>query len=693
MNSAANASFRLIIVNDSPQEAQRLSSMFHNAGKPCRAQHINSEDHLHKILDEQSWDLLIAYDNCQSLAPAVIIRSIRKLERDLPIILLSDQCDNKSIVSGMKLGACDVAQVDDDQHLLLIINRELENRQQRKLSRITQRKLKEVERRNQKLLDSSRDGIAFVQDGMYLYANDSFAEMLGHDDRGGVEFMPIMDAIEESEHQHVKQVLKSFSLQKDTEDNNQLVFTALLPDGNKKEVAAELFIAEYEEEPCTQLVCYAKLENQELIEAELQSIKNTDSLTGLYNRTYLIEEIEKTVDAVAEKEIAKSFIFIDVDRFSRKVKNNINITDTDKLIKTITSMIKSHYKNDKIIARVSDHSFGIISDEHDAECLLEHGNTLCKSFANHLFEIGNKTLQLTLSVGICIINETTTDSQTLIHHALQSIETLRKTQDGNGINIYHKDAEEGQILAGSLKKALEDDDFSLLFQPILSLRGEDTERYEVLLRMNLDDKAISPDQFLNIAKGLNLSKKIDRWVILESIKFLQSVNQKKQTQQFINLTTESLCDETLLPWLKVAINAANIQTSSIIFQAKEADIIQHLTAVKNFTDNARAMGIEFCITNFGSVSLEPMTTLNHIDAKYIKVDSSLSQDLQENPDNIQALETLVNALHDENKVTTIPHIEKASILSKLWQLGVHCIQGNYLQPPSAGMDYEFTTEE
>ena len=209
MNVPAS-SFRLVIVNNSPQEAQRLSSMLHNAGNPCRAQHINNEPALVKALEDQNWDLLITYDDTASLSPAIIIRHIRQFERDIPVILLTNESSNKSVVDGMKLGAADVAQVDDDQHLLLIINRELENRRQRKLTRLTQRKLKEVERKNQRLLDSSREGIAFVQDGMYLYANESYAEMLGFSGREDIEFMPMMDTIKENEHQHIKKTLNTY---------------------------------------------------------------------------------------------------------------------------------------------------------------------------------------------------------------------------------------------------------------------------------------------------------------------------------------------------------------------------------------------------------------------------------------------------------------------------------------------------
>jgi multidomain signaling protein FimX len=689
MNSAVS-SFRLIIINDSPQEAQRLSSMLHNAGKPCRAQHINVETNLTKALEDQNWDLLITYDDASSLSPAVVIRHIRKFERDIPVILLTHETGNKSVVDGMKLGACDVAQVDDDQHLLLIVNRELDNRMQRKITRITERKLKEVERKNQRLLDSSRDGIAFVQDGMYLYANDSFAEMLGHNTRDDIEFMPVMDTIKEAEHPHVKKVLKNFTLQTASEET-ALTFTALLPDGQEKEITADLILGEYEEEPCTQLICHAQTENHVLMEAELQNIKYTDPLTKLYNRNALIEEIEKTVDIVTKEEIQKSFIYIDVDRFSKKVKNTFSITDADKLLKSISRAIAKHYDDENFIARISDHSFAIISDEHDTEKLIAHAEVLCKKVSSHVFEVSNKTIQFTFSIGICLINEAAKSSQKLIHHALQCVESQRKEKDGNGVNLYQKKTENGEVLASSFKNALKNNDFKILFQPIISLRGEETERYEIFLRMNVDGEEISPSSFLSTAEDLGLSKKIDRWVILESIKNLQRTTQK--TQHFINLTAASIQDETLIPWLKVALDAANIEASSLVLQAKEADIIQQLTTVKHFIEIADKIGIAFCITNFGSAAIDPLGTLEHIDSVHIKIDGALALELQENPDDSKDLEELVQKLHEKGKITTIPHIEKASILSKLWQLGVHHIQGNYLQAPSSEMDYEFSSED
>src|SRR5690554_1457034 len=179
----ANDTVRLLILNDSRSEAERLISMLHNAGRPTRAQHVTSEEALAKLLQEQAWDLLIGHDQTGNVTPAMALKQIRRLNRDVPVILLTDDDTGAAVVDGLKLGAHDVVPLDQDQHLLQVIQRELSNREQRKARRLAERRFREAERRSQQLLDSSRDAIAYVQDGLYLYANESFAELFGYDDR------------------------------------------------------------------------------------------------------------------------------------------------------------------------------------------------------------------------------------------------------------------------------------------------------------------------------------------------------------------------------------------------------------------------------------------------------------------------------------------------------------------------------
>lgn len=694
MNASVN-SFRLIIINDSQEEAKRLTSMFQNAGKPCRAKYINSEEAFTKVLTEQNWDLVIIDSDCKSLTPATTLRTIKRNGSDLPLIMLVDDETDRSVVDGMKLGAQDVVKLDDDQHLLLVVSRELTNKEHRKRTRVIERKLKEVERYNQQLLDSSKDGIAFIQDGLFTFANDSFAEMLGFESKEDIEFLPLMDMVSERDQSHVKQVLKDFSMAQEQGKNTSLSFK---PTSQADKVDIELRISTYEEESCIQFLIQANNLDGELLEEKIASIKNTDAITGLPNRTYLLEQLQQSISTANDTEIAQSFIFLDIDLFESTVEDSVGLEGGDIVLQTITEFLTKHASKDDFVAKISRSSYGIVSKVYDIEKLVKMAEVYVNFIGEHMFEVKAKTLQLSASAGIALINETAVDANSIIDQALFAIKSLRKNNKekegvGNGVNIYQADEGQNTVLFTALQKALSNNQFNLLFQPIISLRGESNERYEVQIQMFDENQEVTEaDEIIEAANSMKITGKIDRWVVLESLKYLSTHNKTGHNAQLlINISHFTLCDEGFIPWLKVALKAAKIQPSALVLQANETDVMNYLTTTKNFVQETQAIGIECSISHFGC-AIDYMKILDHVAVNQIQIDGSFTLEIKDNPEDTEALTTLLNSLHQLDKVTTVPLVENATVLSKLWSMGAHYIQGHYVQPPSVEMDYEFSAE-
>ena len=141
----------------------------------------------------------------------------------------------------------------------------------------------------------------------------------------------------------------------------------------------------------------------------------------------------------------------------------------------------------------------------------------------------------------------------------------------------------------------------LLFQPIISLRGDSDEHYEVFLRL-VDEKGrrLPPDQFLDLAIENGVAAKIDRWVILQSIKVL-SVHRSKghNTRLTINLTRNSLIDDEFIQWLGVAIKAARLPSDAVIFQIAEPDAASHVRQAREFVQGLKAMHCRTSLRHFG----------------------------------------------------------------------------------------------
>jgi len=693
---------RLLILNDSRSEAERLISMLHNGGRPTRAQHVESEEALVKLLQEQSWDLVIGLDSTQNVPPATAIKQIRRLAKDIPMILLTDEEGTHAIVEGLKLGAADVVRLDEDQHLLQVINRELINRENRAQQRLAERRYKEIERRNQQLLDSSRDAIAFVQDGMFLYTNQSFAELLGYQERDDLECMPVIDMVEEQDQERVKEFLKEFMLRGSDVETAKLTFQALGKDQEPRNLSVEVRKSQYEEELCIQFVIRSNSINNTELEAQLNQIRNQDLVTGLYNKNYLIEKLEETVDSAVQNHTTGALLYIAISDFLETVQQKLGLASADLVLGNIAAYLKTLVKSGDILCRFNEAGFMLLIPKINVDIAQSRGEEIAKAMRSQIVDIDGATLQFMYYAGVSIINETTSNSDTPVSQALKAYEvTLNKAQKDKAILATTFEEEEQQTKSGRSPKeiakmvqnALNRGRFRLLFQPILSLRGSDKEHYEVLLRMVDDNNmGMSPTEFLDVAAEIGATTKIDRWVILEAIKVLaQHRASGNNTHLIINLSKESLKDTTLPPWLGVAFKAAKLPPEAIIFQLQENDVNDHLNIAKTFTAQITALGCSCSISHFGC-ALNPFNALEHVSAQYIKVDGSFTKELQNGTGEPEALSNLVAQIHEHEKITIVPFVENASVLSKLWQSGVHYIQGYYLQGPTESMDYDFDTE-
>ena len=689
---------RLLILNDSPSEAERLISMLQNAGRSVRATHAESEEALSKLLLENVWDLLISQENNESIAPVDAIKSIRQQNKDIPVILLSDREGSQPCVEGLKIGARDVIQMDEDQHLLLVIERELNNRLEREVRRTTERRFTDIVHRNQQLLESSRDAIAFIQDGMFLYANESFAELLGYEDKDDLECMPVIDIVNETQHDSLKEFIKNFTLKVDETETKTLELQLIRQDQQAVSINFDVHKAIYDDESCIQLIYRDRGKDAAQLEAQIEEIKNLDTQTGLYNKSFLMDQLKKAINKAVSGEFNSVLFHIGVDNLQSTVSEKIGVGAIDKTLGNIAVFAKSRVKKTDFLCRYADDSFVLLVNKINAVRAVERATELCEALRDHIVEVEDKTLHFNYHIGISVINETSSNIDTPIDQSIQALQKARQLSEANPqktVTVFEPktpDDPEKRMLQ-SIEKALSDGRFRLLFQPILSLRGADTEHYEVLLRMiDENEEHVSPNDFLDQAASIGATTRIDRWVILEATKTLAEHRKNgHNTQLIIHLSKDSVLDEGLPAWLGVVFKTAKLPTESLIFQLNEVDINDHLNQARAFVSAARELGCGVSVNHFGC-ALNPFKLLDDINANYIKIDGSYTQDIQNNDEGVQALNELVSELHQREKITIVPFVESASLLSKLWQSGVHYIQGYYLQAPTASMDYDFDME-
>ncbi|MFG3453735.1 EAL domain-containing protein [Stutzerimonas stutzeri] len=679
---------RLLLLEDSQNEAERLVSLFRNAGQATRVHRLTSSEDLADAL-QQTWDLLINAPASVNLDPSEAIGAVRKQAKDIPVIQLIEGNDVDAITEALSLGAQGALPQGEDEWLILVANREIANLEERRARRSAELALREAEKRCQLLLESSVDAIAYVHDGMHIYANRAYLELFGYEDVDELEGMPMIDLIASCDQVEFKSFLKNYQ---SIQGSAELVCGGIRADGGNFKARMHFSPASYDGEPCIQVVIRAETGNAEL--EKLREISSQDVVTGLYNRNYFLDSLDSAVERAVNAGQGASLAYIRIDRFA-SLQADIGLGDSDRLLAELAQLLRSQFPDSAELARFGDDAFAVLMPNAAPQQLQQPLTELLRKVEGHLFEVSGRTVQTSLSIGVAALDEKTAKARDVIDRAHRCAEELT---DGNGLRIYNPAdelaaaASRGNVLA-MLQQALEKNSFRLLFQPIISLRGDSHEHYEVLLRL-LDPQGVEvpPGDFLDAAKEAGLATKIDRWVLLNSIKLLAEHRSKgHSTRLFVHLSSASLQDPSLLNWLGVALKASRLPPDSLVFQIDEQDAVAYLKQAKALTQGMGGLGCRIALSQFGCV-LNPFNTLKHLNADFVKIDGSYTQDLSRQ-ENQEALKQLLADLHEQAKQTIVPFVDSATALATLWQAGVGYIQGQYLQGPSQSMDYNFSSDD
>lgn len=692
MSPSALSTLHLLILHESSDLAEQMINTLRNAGHATRAHHISADEDFTELLKSKVWDMFVARPETEFLKAFDAILQIQKLEKDIPSIILLDPEDLDTINEYLQAGAEDAIPHNDALRLQLVVARELKNLANRRKMRDSERAVKETEKRSSQLLDHSKDAIAYVIDGMHVYANQAYIELFGFEDVDDIGITPVMDLISKANKDAFKEFIKTES----DEEIREIKLKAQKLDGDTFDITLIVARAEYDGEACTQIKIPAATENPELKE-QLEAYKNLDMVTGLPNQNVFKNVLDSAVEKAAKENGTYALFNIRLDNFE-KAKSVVGVADSDILIGSIAEKLQSYFKEPQIIARFGSETFTAIDYGKDLDQAKTFAEKIREDIAAHIFEVGQRTIQITVSIGIAFINEVTTDGDVILNKAHEACNLAYENgKNGNEVNAYEPAAAKKTVkninISQALQEAMDNGRLKVLYQPIINLQDGADESYEVFMRLvDEENKEISLGDYLQGISTAEIGEKVDRWVILQAVKALAEHRGKgHNTKLFINLTERSLLDKTLVQWLSVALKAARLPGNALVFQISETEAVSYLTQAASFAKELAGIKCRVAIKHFGG-SLNPFNIVQHMSVDFFKIDHSFVQDLN-NPENKEAIAKLITGVHEREKQIIVPFIENASMLSSVWQMGADYIQGYYFQEPSEVMSYDFTSED
>ncbi|MCD9031443.1 EAL domain-containing protein [Luteimonas sp. Y-2-2-4F] len=682
---------RLVLVDDSVEDAEAIVSGLRNAGIAVRPLRPSSAEELEAVLAGQAIDLVLAAQRPGALPLAEVAQRVQASGKDIPVIAVSDAVDEAGFVDALTLGARHVAPRQRPQLLLALVRSEWGDLEARRSLRRLEARVRETERRCDALIDSSRDPIAYIHEGMHIRANAAYLEMLGLSDFEDIEGMSLLDMVAPQQLEDFKQLLKDLSRGQPPPPRYEV--QARDVEGNAFPATMEFTAAQYEGEPCLQVI-FRRAEVDPELARQVEELRKRDQVTGLLNRPTFLRALEDAVSASAADNRAHGLLLIEPDHYQRLLQE-IGLDSADAMLAALAERLREAIGEDAIAARYAEHRLAVLLRDADYAATEALAERVLAAFAADVFQIGAHSSVVTASIGGVQIGEKIASVSQVLARADAGVASALGV-GGNRCEIFDPAAadraeeEHVQAWVDRLRDALDRDGFVLHYQPVVSLQGDTGAMYEALLRLDAGDgELVKPLTFLQIAEEHGLLWEIDHHVVGQAIARIgERMRAGKPTTLLVKISQASLHDDSLVRYIGEQLAKQQVPGEYLVLELPEAKVFTHLKATRDFAEAIGRYDCRLALEHFG-VGLDSFQLLAHLQPHLLKLDRSFSEDLPQNADNQRRVNEIAAKARELGIRTIAEAVQDAASMSILFTTGIDYVQGMFLAGPGPRMDYDF----
>ncbi|MBT8449675.1 MAG: EAL domain-containing protein, partial [Gammaproteobacteria bacterium] len=645
----------MLILDPSSNEAEQTINILRNSGHAVRAQQITSESELETALEQQRWDLFVVRDGLSEPSAEDCLRIVQHYGRDIPFLMTTSNYSIERSLEVLRLGMQDVVPEDNEEYFKLVVERELRAINDRKTRSEASNILKEIEKRNELLLDSSRDAIAYITDGMHIYANNAYMDLFGYDDPDEISCIPVVDLIDSSQQEDFKKYLKAHAK---GEDVGELSFSGVKENQEHFDAIMSVTASQYDGEDCTQVYIKLDKDDDAVLAEKLKELSAKDRVTGLYNQDYLLERIDEVKQKIASSNQIYSLIYLELDKFNHFVEE-FGITEVDTYAVKVANWLTDYVSEDSDIARVGEATYAVLLKAQKPEDGVHLAESLIAAFAEHMFDINSKTYMDTLSVGVCAVLETSPPANKLLSNA-HFASTRATAKGGNQVKVHDSslddlDNREDAQTAVEIQEAIDSKHIMVSYEPIVKLKGSHEKMYHARLVLENEQGNLTPiaDAF-NIGFATATAAKLDIWMIEQVVESLSAIVESEPGIIVkLNLTAASILDPELAGRIETIIDNQAIDKSHLLFEFNEEITVTHLRQSIELFKILDYENYQIAIGDYGSTlkSSELLESLKVPSLKWLSIDHTLMKDFVSNTKAQAEVTELLQFAHDHEYTT------------------------------------------
>lgn len=407
---------------------------------------------------------------------------------------------------------------------------------------------------------------------------------------------------------------------------------------------------------------------------ELEFLTHFDAVTGLPNRQLLLDRIDH---AIAQKDTPIAVLLVDLDNFKR-INDSFGHPSGDKLLQEIADRLKGLSGPVGTVARLSGDDFVIVARAGEVEQVTLVAEEARRAIAQPC-QLEGKDFFISASVGISMFPADGTDGITLLKNADAAM--FRAKQSGRNVVVFYSAALSAQAntfitLGASIRKAIEKNEFELLYQPQYCLASGQVHCVEALVRWKQDDRLIPPSDFIAYAEEHGLIEPLGKWILRTACLELSSwlADGIPALRVAVNLSPRQLACPRFLDTVKAALVEARLPPHLLELEITESALVRSdQTTIKVLRD-LRALGVGIAIDDFGT-GYSSLAYLRQFPVSVIKIDKSFLTEVPGEQNATQVVTAIVAMSHAMKLRVVAEGVEREEQAEFLRELGCDLVQG------------------
>lgn len=419
----------------------------------------------------------------------------------------------------------------------------------------------------------------------------------------------------------------------------------------------------------------------------LRVLANTDSITGLPNRNAIHELISEAIDNAGDSQVG--IVYLDLDNF-KKVNDAYGHMFGDQLLQSVSLAILSCLEEDQLLARFGGDEFIVLATK-TSQSALEATASRILTRLRLPFRIGLIEVYTGCSIGISLAPQHGNDSESVIRNADTAMYTAKEGGRGQ-FCVFSPEMNQRVFeylwLDTNLRKALENDQLLIHYQPKITWRGE-VRSVEALVRWQSPERGLIPPlEFISYAEESGLIVPLGRWVILDVVRQVAKWRDKGiNLRVAVNVSARQLADQTLFTDLKQVLHELNFEYCPIDVELTESSLIENEQLALSVIQQFSQLGAQIHLDDFGT-GYSSLSQLARFPLDAIKLDQAFVRDIHKQSISQSLVRAIVAVAQALNLQVIAEGVESAKEDAFLTKNGVNERQGFLFAKPMPAAAFE-----